>query len=216
MSKLKKEKNIQFNRHWGSWAKGYLKLAEQGFLYLKNQKNIGRKSKPTYLLEDGCLIIASIWNIKHGIELIIKGLGINIDKKYWQKHDLNDLLNDLEKKGTNLYIKKHIDVLKKITDKYYRCSFSKKTNFVDTENTFFKYPELGCVGGVSLNYSFVHDLKRKDINQFLKDIHNLGIVYDILEGQPKSFQNAKKWGISKKQRERELLSVPTMRNCGFQ
>lgn len=217
MSKLKKEENIQFNKHWGAWASGYLRLAEQGFLYLKNQKNIGRKKifsdeKPLYLLEDGMLIVASIWNIKHGLELIIKALGISINKKYWQKHNLNYLLKNLEKKSTDLYIKKHFDVLKKITNKYYKCNFLKKTTFIDKENTFFKYPESNTF---SLNYSFIHDLKRKDINQFLNDIHNLRIVYSILEYQPKSFQNAKKWGMNKNQIEKELLSVSTMRNPDF-
>ena len=217
MSINKQEKDIQSNKHWGLWVGGYLKLAEQGFLYLKNQKNIGRRKlfsreKPFYLLDDGMLIVASIWNIKHGLELIIKGLGISINKKYWHEHGLNCLLNDLEEKSTNLYIKKHIDVLKKITDKYYRCNFSKKTIFIDKENIFFKYPESGSV---SLDYSFVHDLKRKDINQFLKDIHNLRRVYSILECQPKSFQNAKKYGMSKKQIEKQFLSVSTMKNPGF-
>lgn len=218
MSKLKKEKEIEFNKHWGSWAKGYLKLAEQGFLYLKNQKNIGRtkffsEQQSIYTLEKGSIIIASIWNIKHGLELTIKGLGIGLDKKYWQKHDLNYLLNDLGKKSAGLYTKKHIGVLKKITDKYYRCNFSKKTVFVDMENTFFKYPELGR--GVSLDYSFVHDLNKKDISQFLKDIYNLKRIHDILEAQPIWFQSAKKWGMSKKQMEKELLNVSTMRNPGF-
>jgi len=212
-----KIKQIKFNKHWGSLAKGYLKLAEQGFLYLKNQKNIGRKKlfsdkKSIYLLEDGNLIIASIWNIKHGIELIIKGLGINLNKEYWQKHDLGFLIVDLENKLKQYCIKRDLNLLKKIVDKYYRCKFSSKTIFTDKENTFLKYPESN---NVSLNYSFVHDLRRKDINQFLKDIHNLKRLYNIIENQPGWFKKAKEWGMSKDKMQKELLSVPTMKNPGY-
>ena len=206
-----------FNKHWGSWAKGYLKLAEQGFLYLNSQKNVGRKKlfsgkKPIYLLEDGHFVIASIWNIKHGLELIIKALGINLDKKYWIKHDLEYLLNDLDQKIKNFCIKKHLDLLKNITEKYYRCKFFPKTIFVDRENTFFKYPESD---NISLDYSFVHDLKRKDINQFLKDIYNLKRIYDILESQPQWFKKAAEWGIKKKDTEKQLLRVLMTKNTGL-
>lgn len=211
MLKHNKLKRIIFNKHWGSWAKGYLKLAEQGFLYLNNQKNIGRK-KLFFGLEDGHLIIASIWNIKHGLELTIKALGINLDKKYWIKHNLKYLLNDLDQKIKNFCIKKHLDLLKNITEKYYRCKFSSKTIFIDRENTFLKYPESN---NVSLDYSFVHDLKRKDINQFLKDIYNLKRIYDILESQPQWFKKADEWGIKKKDMEKQLLRVPTMKNAGL-
>ena len=116
MSKHIQLKQILSNKHWGSWAKGYLKLAEQGFLYLNNQKNIGRKKlfqekEPIYSLENGHLIIASIWNIKHGLELIIKALGINLDRKYWIKHNLEYLLNDLDQRIKNFCIKRRAKYL---------------------------------------------------------------------------------------------------------
>lgn len=219
MPRYNKPKRIMFHKHWGSWAKGYLKLAEQGFLFLNNQKNVGRKKlfprkETIYLLEleDGHLVIASIWNIKHGLELIIKALGINLDKKYWIKHNLEYLLSDLDQKIKNFCIKKHLDLLKNITKKYYRCNFSHKTIFIDKENTFFKYPESN---NISLDYSFIHNLKRKDINQFLKDIYNLKRIYNILESQPQWFKKAGEWGAKKKDIEKQLLRIPTTKNTGF-
>ena len=213
----KKHKKSKFEKHWGSWAKGYLKLAEQGFLYFKNQKKIGRKSffkksKKIYSLENGSMIIASIWNIKHGLELIIKGLGITLDKKYWYAHDLDFLLKDLDNKLKDHCLKKHIDFLKSITRKYYKCNFTSKTLFIDKKNDFFKYPESDKF---SLNYSFVHDLKRKDIGQFLKDIHNLKRIYDLIENQPQWFIKSKEWGLSKKDIEKQIMKIPTMKNSGL-
>lgn len=210
-------KKIKSDKHWGSLAKGYLKLAEQGFLYFKNQEKIGRKrffkkSEAIFSLENGSMIIASIWNIKHGLELIIKGLGVTLDKKYWYAHDLNFLLEDLESRLKGHCIKKHIDFLKSITKKYYKCNFTPKTIFVDKENTFFKYPESDKF---SLDYSFVHDLKRKDINQFLKDIHNLKRIYDLIETQPQWFKKAEEWGVSRKEMEGQIMKVPTMKNSGL-
>ena len=186
---MNEPKNIQFEKHWGSWAEGFLKLAEKGLLYLKNQKNIGKvkwfKNQPKKLFDLGIghMIIAIIWNIKHGIELLIKALGINLNKQYWKKHDLDFLIKDLELKMKDFCIEKHFQLLEQLIRKYYECNFSQKTIFVDKENTFFKYPELDSVS-VSLDYSFVHELKRKDINQFLRDIHNLKKLYSLLEGQP--------------------------------
>lgn len=209
--------NIKFNKHWGSLAKGYLALAEQGFLYFKNQGNIGKKdnqnSKKLFELEKGCMIVASIWNIKHGIELLIKGLGINLEKKYWHSHDIDFLIKDIEKKFGDYCVKKHLLILQNLVKKYYNCEFSEKTAYMDKNNEYFKYFETK---NDSLNYSFVHDLDKEDIKQFLRDIHNLKRVYDVLEGQYKHFKiSVEKFGMNRNEVEKELLEVPTMKNPGF-
>jgi len=213
-----KQVQVKFNKHWGSWAKGYLKLAELGFLYLKNQQNIGKKKwsrnqpKALFSLGDGSMFIAAIWNIKHSIELTIKGLGIQLDKKYCMGHNLSSLLVDLEGKLKPHCLKRDINLLSKIVDKYVNCRFSRKTTFFDTENTFFKYPEIN---NNSLDYSFVHDFLRRYINQFLRDIHNIRVVYNIIEAQPQHFKEAATWGVSKREIKRQLLSVSTMRSPGY-
>lgn len=109
-------RTIKFSKHWGSWAKGYLNLAEIGLRDFKGRKNLGRTSRfsstpKIFSLQQGSTLVACVWNIKHGLELIIKGLGINIDKKFWAKHDVGFLLNDLESKLKGLVIQKHVDVL---------------------------------------------------------------------------------------------------------
>lgn len=215
MSKTKQpqELTITVNKHWGAWAKGYLKIAELWFKYLQEQPHIGRTKYPfnslQYNLTDWSLIVASIWNIKHSIELLIKWLGIQIDKKYLTSHNLNFLVNELETKIKSLCIDTHLNILKKLVSKYYQSNFAGKKQNLDSDNTLFKYPENK---NGSLDYTFVHNLKRKDINQFLRDIHNLRRIYDILEWQPKHFQNYAKIGLSKKEIEKNLLRVSTIKN----
>lgn len=178
-------------KHWGSLAKGYFNLAEIGLKSYKDKSNIGKEiiaTHPTikiplkYCLKDGNTIIACIWNIKHGIELMLKSIGIFLDRKYWGKHDLDFLLKDIESKLQPYNVGKYLTKLKQLVDKYYNCKFSPKTVFKDFDNTYFKYPETK--GGGALDYSFVHDLKKKDINKFLKDIHNLQVLSTILENGP--------------------------------
>lgn len=209
---MKKPKEIKSDKHWGSLAKGYLKLAEQGFLYIKNEakndkKLFDKKSKVIYSLENGSMIIASIWNIKHGLELIVKALGVNFNKQYWNEHDLLLLFNDLKIKIVYFSLDREIAILENLVDKYHGCKFSKKTPFCDSKNDYFRYPEIETA---TLNYSFVHDLKEKDIDHFLKDIYNTKRVYELLEAELQHYQTY--WKLNKKEADNVLLSVPTMKN----
>ncbi len=215
MTKGKKLKQIITNKHWGSLAMGYLKISEQGFLFLKSQKNTGRISlsegtKSIHLLENGNMVIASIWNIKHGLELAVKALGVMFDGHYWNDHDLLFLFNDLKNKIAQYSLKRDLEMLEILVKKYSDCKFSLKTNHDDVDNNYLRYPEIA---DIFLDYSFVHDIKRKDINQFLNDIHNIKRAYDLLEAELQHFKSGYK--ICKKNLDKELLSVSTMKNPGY-
>ena len=100
--------------------------------------------------------------------------------------------------------------MEKMIIKYHNCNFSSKTNFKDTENNYFKYTEIDHA---TLDYSFVHDLKRKDINQFLNDIHNIKRVYHLLEVEIQHYKSHYK--LYKKKFDKDLLSVATMKNPNY-
>ena len=205
-------KKIKSDKHWGSFAKGYLKLAEQGFLYIKNEaendkKLFDKKSKVIYSLENGSMIIASIWNIKHGLELVVKALGVNFDKQYWNEHDLLSLFHDLKKRITYFSLEREIIMLENLVDKYHGCKFSKKTAFCDLKNDYLRYPEIE---NKTIDYSFVHDLREIDIDHFLKDIYNTKRVYELLEAELQHYQTY--WKLNKKAEDNVLLSVSTMKN----
>ena len=213
-------KKINFNKHWWSWAKWFFLLAEQWLLNLLSKRNLwkisintGQKNnRKQFSLRDGHMIIASIWNIKHGIELLIKALWININKEYLKKHNLDSLINNLEIKINNLCIKNHFNILKKIVEKYYKCTFW-IPNCNDLNNEIFKYPESEISNNPkTLDYSFVHKLTRKDINKFIRDIHNLIRIFEILEWQPSRFDQAKRLGFTYQETKKQLMRVRTIQN----
>lgn len=211
----KKLKLTVSNKHWGSLAQGYLKIAEQGFLYLYNQSNLGKKvssdkNKDLYRLEEGNLIIASIWNIKHGLELVVKGLGTRFNKQYWNNHDLCSLFQDIRLKIEDYCLKRDLDILHALVMKYSHCNFSKKTCYHDINNNYLRYPE---VEEVSLDYSFLHDLVKNDIQQFLNDIYNIKRVYDLLEASIQEYKVQYK--IYKKEIDKKILQVETIKNPGY-
>lgn len=207
-----KLKNKTSNKDWGSLAKGYLKLAEQGFLCIKNEKKINFPEKSGILcsLEDGSLIIASIWNIKHSLELIVKALGLKFGEQYWCEHDLLFLFNDLREKINKFSLKRDLDMLEVMVKKYHNCDFSNKTKFNDKLNNFLKYPEID---DNFLDYSFVHEIKDKEIKNFLNDIFNIKRVYDLLESEIDVY-NAE-YKFLKKGIDNKLLSIPTIKNPNY-
>lgn len=214
---------------WGPvWPRGYLALAEQGLLLLRSQRNLGKNRTKiaghlllSYSHKKAGMIIAALFNIKHATELILKALGMRLAPNYWLTHDLDYLFTDLEQRGIeNSTIRVHTRKLKKLVDKYYLCEFhpSVKLPFRDTDNIYFKYPvnKVEDSKGVYIehitDYKFINALKRKDLNQFLKDIHNLNRLYDVLDSEIASFQAAAKLGIAPEDHAKELRRVPTIKD----
>jgi len=140
----------------------------------------------------------------------VKGLGTQFEKQYWDGHDLEFLFSDLKTKIVNYSLKRDLNMLENLVKKYGNCNFSTKTNYRYSENNLFRYPEIS---NSSLDYSFVHELKRKDVTQFLKDIHNIKRAYDLLEAELAHFKSMYK--LHKKDFDKTLLSVPTMKKPGY-
>lgn len=178
------------NTYWGCFAKGFLEIAKNNLKTMKKDNIVPRQTfsqgKPLYSITDSGLWLATIWNIKHGIELIIKSLGIDIDEKYWRTHDLEELISDLE---TRI---KDIDEIKdsdewfqfiKIIDKYYKNNFFKKsiviTDKKDINNDFFRFPQLPK----RIDISVLHDVKMTDIENFIKEVVSIINLAGNLEGK---------------------------------
>lgn len=212
---------------WGPvWPRGYLALAEQGLLTLKAQRNLGKTRMKiaghvliSYSHKNAGMFIAALFNIKHATELILKALGMRLAPNYWFTHDLDYLFTDLEQRGIlNSTIRSHTKKLKKLVDKYFFCEFhpSIRLPFRDTQNIYFKYPvnkvedSNGTYVEHITDYKFINELKRKDLNQFLKDIHNLNRLYEVLDAEIASFQSAAKLGVDPKVHMKDLRKVPTI------
>lgn len=197
-------KDIWSNKYQGTFAWGFLEIAKISLLNLKKRKNIGKeklfpelKKEAMYNLHDKGLWIAIIWNIKHAVELIIKTIGIQIDKKYWKKHDLDFLIKDLELKLTEKCRTITITKLKKIVEKYYRSEMfvgRKIVTSIDRANDIFKYTNNRQKSDI--DFQVLDQLTRKDITAIEKDIDFLRKLFSTIETEVQFVPQMKKWGLS--------------------
>ena len=153
--------------------------------------NIKKFKKPYHPVELG-IWAATIWNLKHSIELLIKTLGINIDKEYFITHDLNELLKGLDEKlkNVNWEIKTNKgreyrrEQLKNIVKKYYECKIfagKKLTNTIDFANDIFRYIENKSKARI--NFQIFNELSIRDINSIDKDIQTLKFIFVKIDGE---------------------------------
>lgn len=196
-------------KYWRSWAVGFLNLAKIGLKSFETKKDFGKEyainSKKIYGLKEGHTIVAIIWNIKHGIELLIKALGVQIDREYKYEHDLALLIKELDSKLKKLSLRKNRLKLIKIVDKYYRCDFFGKGCLTDFQNTVFKYPE----SNTNLDYSLIHTI---NIHDLLKDVGTLELLSGQLEGGLPVYKSAKKFGIKKKEIDKRITDIQRRKN----
>jgi len=174
----------QSKYEWIWYVLSYLSIARISLEKLKidqyPKKTIGDKA----IYFDKFVLIAVIWSIKHAIELIIKSLGIMIDKAYLQSHDCKMLARDLREKlkPLNIYKTEKIDELDVIIDKYYRLEFLNKKlitsgSLCDIKNDIFRYPNN------FLDIGFVNSITLSEINEILKDIEILRRLRAIMDVQ---------------------------------
>ncbi len=200
--KFQKEKTYN-NTYQGVFFYGFLNIAKNSLNELKKRKNIGKmiwfprkQKKPVYHLTDLGLWVAIIWNIKHAIELLIKTLGIQVDKEYLKTHDLDSLMKDLEERLEDKTRKKSINQLKKTVEKYYRCEiFAGKILIkpgIDFENDIFKYAHNKPKA--KIDFRVFNNLSKKDVTAVEKDIKFLRFIFSILEVELQIIPKMKKRG----------------------
>lgn len=135
--------------------------------YLTDDTNNNHKK---YRFEESFdyLIMPIIYSFKHGIELYLKGISGNIDRKYNKNHDIKALINSLRCKiEENETVKGELKKLEKLINKYYDGTYipNIKSN-PDTCNTSERYPQ-------GLGYEIPQDFFLKnsiDLGKINKDI----------------------------------------------
>jgi len=134
---IQKYKKSDNGHTLGIYILGYLTIAKISLTKLKNAKYLGKsiikdRRRRAYPHANKGLWIAIIFNLKHAIELIIKFYGIKINKHYLQTHDINYLLEDLEKKLVVETKKEILNRLKSIVKKYYKSEIFENIRLVNT------------------------------------------------------------------------------------
>lgn len=177
------------------FVQSYLCLAKIGLKELTS-RNYARKTSFEYSFcyENKWLLISVIYNIKHAIEIVVKSLGVSIDKQYLKSHDLNALISDLKVKVPQIKKQDKINELAIIVNKYYKCEFWNKKiittgSVFDLQNDVFRYPDN--------TVSFVVDLQAfetigyKEIKELLEDIEKLERLLGIIDSQIEKAKNPK-------------------------
>lgn len=192
MKKIKKQKSSseiteRTRYEWVSFTRSYLSLARIGLEELKNKHYI-RKCSFEYDFEynNKHLLIPIIFNIKHSIELIIKSLGVNIDKKYAWGHNLKNLIKDLQSKMPKIKKQNKIKEFVKLVFKYYKCKFwSNKivgqSDIIDRKNDIFRFPDNDA--NFILDLILFKNISQKETDELLNDIKKLNALLGILSSQ---------------------------------
>lgn len=171
------KKSEQTHYEWLFYAISFLGLAKIGCKELIDQKHRDKKSLTEDLLygtkesNSRFLLISIFFNLRHALELFIKGVGVNIDGNYWNTHDLDNLLKDLESRVKNLFKNRNedkvfqkIEELKSIMKKYIRLE--------DYGNVLFRYPN-----------SKIDNSYTTKVPEILSDIEKIYKLFFLIKGR---------------------------------
>ncbi len=181
------KKSEQTYYEWFFYAMSFLGLAKIGCRELIDQKYRDKDFLTEDLLydtESRLLLIPIFFNFKHALELFIKAVGVNIDSNYWNEHDLDYLLEDLESRVKNLFknenkneVFQRIEELKLIVKKYFLYNFLENMKPIkDYNNELFRYPSSKRGIKISQELENFDTTKVKEILDDIKNIHRLFIL----------------------------------------
>lgn len=197
---MKNVKKINCSYHrWIWFAYSYLALTEIGLEKLKegiNNPNNIRSIKDYFAFRKKYLFIPIIYNLKHALEIILKGLNIQANNEYIQTHDA--IIN---KKALQLIISKFSDKeklknLDKIVDKYYRIEFfnknlSQKIKISDVHNDIFRFPENSA--RFFLDSECFGVFEKSEVNKFIDELkEDLTLLFNLLIIISDNIKNSKR------------------------
>lgn len=174
---LSKKEYESKEKDWYIFASAFLNIAKNSC------DNIILKKKLSS--DDKFIFIGIIYNVKHGLEVILKAFARTINKKLDKSdydHDINRLMKDFREKikkkiNKNNNLKEEMGELEIIIEKYYNLKFFNhylKDDFIinDLRNTFFRYPENKTE--IKIDYSkFLSQIKKIDIQNLRDDIDKI-------------------------------------------
>lgn len=170
-------------KSWYVFVTAYLEFTKKGCECLLKLKKLSTKDK--------YVVIGIIYNLKHGLEIILKAVSRSINKNLDSSdthHDIKKLFHFVMKAKSQAKkvgkIKDEIMNLKSLIDKYNELVFLKnylKNNFVidDYKNLFFKYPEneMEVIIDYSglLSYISLSDVENteKDVKMIIKTVEKI-------------------------------------------
>jgi hypothetical protein len=204
---------ISTKKYWGGQALGYWQLASIGLHSIIEKDKLGKfvweHGEEVFLTRDASLIFASIYSLKHGIELSVKSLEISIDGMYTKGHlkVTEKVLNDVKLRLEKHCLPELLTVYENLVKKYINFGFDNSVT-EDPMNEMYRYPE--SLNGNSLDYSKVHKLSQSQVLEIIDDIHDLQLVFNVLVEQYHLFKSSYELGSTYEKIRADLLQIPTM------
>ncbi|MFA6601817.1 MAG: hypothetical protein WCT02_03070 [Candidatus Paceibacterota bacterium] len=174
---MKNIKKSDYSYHrWIWFAYSYLTLVKIGLekmqIEIDDPSNINNIEN-YFAFRKKYLFIPIIYNLKHSLEIILKGLHIQANNDYIQTHDIM-----INKKALKLIVSRSSDKntlndLDKIVDKYYKIEFfngnlNKKIKISDKSNDMFRFPENSA--SCFLDSECFGTFNKVEINSFIKEL----------------------------------------------
>lgn len=169
------------------FTKSYLSLARIGLEELENEKYIRKiQFEYDYCYKNKLLLIPVLYNIQHAIELIVKSLGVSIDKTYLFTHNKEDLIQYFKDTMPKIDKKNKVEKLVELIYKYYKCEFwnkkiIKNSSVTDCQNDIFRFPDNSAK--FNLNLEIFKGANLKETKELLEDIKKLCQILNTLNSQ---------------------------------
>lgn len=193
-----KKSNSSYHR-WKWFSYSYLALVEIGLKKLREEINHPSNVKDIkhyFVFCKKYLFIPIIYNLKHALEIILKGLNIQGNNGYIQTHDImlnNNALQSIINESTD---NQNINTLIDIINKYYRMEFFnkilvQKIKISDIHNDIFRFPENSVK--FSLDSECFGRLKKQEINEFIDELEkDIALLFKLLITISEDISDAKK------------------------
>lgn len=161
---------------WIMFAQSYFyiaRLACQELLDDRSEKHNRSLSDSINLsYKTANLYVAILFNIKHGIEVFIKSLGILDFGEYEEGHDIHVLFQNLKKRMETKLSSGDLDEMEKLIIYFYKPNFLKRKvkdfyEIADIKNDIFRYPDNNAK--IQISWELILDLFDESDVKEIKD-----------------------------------------------
>ncbi|MCK5589215.1 MAG: hypothetical protein KAI16_02810 [Candidatus Pacebacteria bacterium] len=193
---------------------GYFRGAQLLIEYLLSQKNIGKSftSKdiiqkypdydPPFTLENGAIFLAARYNFKHALELSMKSLFLNAKMIVPTGHNLQDICKKMRiELLSKSILEPSLTAWEWLIDRYYiNDKFAPKD-----KNELDRY--MVSLNGNKFPYKKIHDLKRKDLTDFLRDIKTAKNLFYEMDSECDFIKSCNKFNFNPSIKSRECSKI---------
>jgi len=177
--KISKDNTTEYD--WVLFAHSYFYIARLACQELldkreeKHDRSLDSKIELQYRVSD--LYIAILYNIKHGIEVYIKSLGIFDFESYEKGHDIHSLFQNFRSKMQSKINGDDLDKIEKLIAYFYGVDFLKPKikelyKIRDIQNDIFRYPDNSVK--LQLQWELIIDsFREQDIEEMKRKIEEL-------------------------------------------